>query len=183
MHRTYKHKKSNRLKMTGVLLFGFVVFGITAAAMPLPKAYARPAPQSVNGVSPAANNSGSGASGSTFTAGGNSKTKFQCGSGANTVYTSIDIGCKGSNCKSNKPGGCSALTDAVFAIIRAISVGVGLVIVASMVWAGIQYTASRDDPSAVGKAKERIRSNVIALLVYIFAYAILNYVIPNGFFG
>lgn len=70
----------------------------------------------------------------------------------------------------------------VFAIIRALSVGVGLVIVASMIFAGIQYTASRDDPSAVGKAKERVLNNVIALLVYIFAYAILNYVIPRGFF-
>lgn len=120
--------------------------------------------------------------GQAFQTGGLHKTQFQCGSGANAVYTSIDIGCKGKNCHSNKPGGCSALTDMVFAIIRALSIGVGLVIVASMIFAGIQYTASRDDPSAVGKAKERVLNNVIALLVYIFSYAIINYLIPNGFF-
>lgn len=124
----------------------------------------------------------SNASGSTLKTGGLSRTKYQCGSGASAVYTSIDIGCKGKNCHTSNPSGCSALTDMVFAIIRALSVGVGLVIVASMIFAGIQYTASRDDPSAVGKAKERVLNNVIALLVYIFAYAILNYVIPRGFF-
>ncbi len=117
-----------------------------------------------------------------FETGGVNKTKYQCGNGDNAVYTSIDIGCRGDNCTSGKKGGCSAITDMAFAIIRVVSDGVGLVIIGSMIWAGIQYTTSRDDPSAVGKAKERVLNNIIALFVYIFAYAILNYVIPRGFF-
>lgn len=133
---------------------------------------------------PAPGGSGSNTSGSsTLKVDGPYKGKYQCGSGANAVYTTIDIGCKGNNCKTTQPGGCSALTDAVFAIIRFLSIGVGLVVVASMIWAGIQYATSRDDPAAVGKAKERILNNIIALLVYIFSYAILNYLIPKGFFG
>jgi hypothetical protein len=108
--------------------------------------------------------------------------KYQCGSGKNAVKTSINIGCYGASCKSSNAHGCSALLDATFAIIRFLSAGVGLVVIGSVIWAGIQYTAARDDPSAVGKAKSRIMSSLTALLIFIFAYAILNYVIPAGFF-
>jgi hypothetical protein len=69
----------------------------------------------------------------------------------------------------------------MFAIIRFLSVGVGLLVVASLVWAGVQYTSSRGDPAATAKAMERIQSTVLALIVYIFAAAILDYVIPQGF--
>lgn len=98
------------------------------------------------------------------------KTKYQCGDDGSTVYVSIDLGCKG---KGN------SIADLLFGIIRFLSIGVGLVIVGSMVYAGIQYTTSRGDPQATAKAIGRIRANVIALLIFAFAYAILNYVIPG----
>jgi hypothetical protein len=98
----------------------------------------------------------------------------QCGSKENAVTTSIDIGCRGASCVSSNPHGCSALVDAVFAIIRVLSAGVGIVIVGSLMYAGIQYAGARDDPGAVGKAKERIKSNIIALGLFIFGFAILN---------
>lgn len=69
--------------------------------------------------------------------------------------------------------------DLLFAIIRFLSVGVGLVIVASMVYAGVQYIGSRGDPNANALAIKRIQSNVTALLIFIFSYALLNYVIPG----
>lgn len=109
-------------------------------------------------------------------------TQYQCGSGNNAVKTSINIGCRGATCKSSNKDGCSALIDATFAIIRFLSAGVGIVIIGSTIVAGIQYTSARDDPSAVGKAKARIMGNLGALLIFIFGYAILNYVIPAGFF-
>jgi hypothetical protein len=71
--------------------------------------------------------------------------------------------------------------DMTFAIIRFLTTGVGLVLVASMIWAGMQYTFSRGDPQASANAVTRIRSNVIALLIFIFAYAIINYVVPGAF--
>jgi len=119
------------------------------------------------------------------------------------VHTTIDIGCSGDNCvihppdpaagQYNKDGGitgdplyCSQyhnpVSDGVFSIIRFLSAGVGIVIVASTIVAGIQYTLSHDNPNEVNSAKTRIRSNLIALLIFIFAYAILNYIIPGGFF-
>ena len=63
-----------------------------------------------------------------------------------------------------------------------LSDGVGLVIIASVIVGGIQYITSRGDPNATQKAIQRITSSVIALLVFIFGYAVLNYVIPAGFF-
>lgn len=87
------------------------------------------------------------------------------------VQVSINLGCKGEG---------NPILDLIFAIIRFLSIGVGLVITASMVWAGIQYTASRGDPNATSEAIKRLQSNVVALLIFIFAYAILNYVVPGA---
>lgn len=95
---------------------------------------------------------------------------YCCGSDP-AVQVSIDFGCKG---KGNP------ILDMTFAVIRFLSVGVGLVIVGSMVWAGIQYTASRGEPQGTEEAIKRIRSNVTALVLFIFAYAILNYVVPGA---
>jgi hypothetical protein len=96
-----------------------------------------------------------------------------CGSGDSQTQTSIDIGCQG---KGN------AITDATFAIIRFLTNGVGVVLVASMVYAGIQYSSARGEPGVTAQAIARIRSNVVALLLFIFAYALLNYIIPGQVF-
>ncbi|HSX16749.1 MAG TPA: hypothetical protein VLH86_01470 [Patescibacteria group bacterium] len=110
------------------------------------------------------------------------KAPYQCGSGKNTVKTSINIGCKGASCTTSNKDGCSALLDATFAIIRFLSAGVGIIVIGSIIWAGIQYASARDDPGATNKAKERIYNSMYALIIFIFSYAILNYLIPAGFF-
>ncbi|MGH7240779.1 MAG: hypothetical protein ACREGB_00605 [Candidatus Saccharimonadales bacterium] len=94
---------------------------------------------------------------------------YYCG-GTNKVTTSIDLGCKG---KGNP------IMDMLFAFIRFLSYGVGLVIVASLTYAGIQYIGSRGDPNANALAVKRIQANVSALLIFVFAYAIINYIIPG----
>jgi hypothetical protein len=100
-----------------------------------------------------------------------SKTGDVCGSGKG-VPTSINIGCKG----KGKPA-----VDMLFAVIRFLSNGVGLVIIGSIVYGGIQYTMSRGDPQATVLAVNRIRNALFALLLFLFAYALLNYLIPAGF--
>lgn len=86
------------------------------------------------------------------------------------IQVSINIGCYGMG---------NAIIDAMFAIIRIMSYGVGLAIIASTIVAGLQYTSSRADPGAIAKATERLRNNVLALILYIFAYSILNWIIPG----
>lgn len=93
-----------------------------------------------------------------------------CGKGDTAYEPSIDLGCKGEG---------NGIMDLMFAVIRFLSLGVGLVIVASMVYAGLQYIGSRGDPNANALAIKRIQANVVALLLFIFAYALINYVVPG----
>ncbi len=97
---------------------------------------------------------------------------YCCGSGSNVVATSIDLGCvhKG-----------NPILDMLFGIIRFLSDGVGIVVIASIIIAGIQYSTSAGDPNSSAKALTRLKSSVIALLIFIFGYAILDYLIPGTF--
>ena len=99
-------------------------------------------------------------------------TDNSCGGRGQVVPTSIDLGCRH---KGNP------IIDMLFAVIRLLSNGVGLVIIGSIIVGGIQYTMSAGDPQAAAKAIGRIRATIIALGIYIFAYPLLNYVIPSGF--
>ncbi|HUD81142.1 MAG TPA: hypothetical protein VMR08_00735 [Patescibacteria group bacterium] len=99
---------------------------------------------------------------------------YYCGNGDDKVYVSIDIGCSHN---INNP-----IIDMIFAIIRLLSDGVGIVVIASVIVGGIQYSTSHGDPQATAAATARIRASMMALFIYIFAYAILNYVIPIRFF-
>ncbi len=114
-------------------------------------------------------------------------SSYQCGSGSQAESTSIDFGCKGDACvASSPPAWCSQpnspIIDLLFSIIRFLSDGVGLVVIASIVYGGIQYTTAGGDPQNVAKAIKRIRSSITALIFFIFIYAILNYLLPAGFF-
>ena len=102
---------------------------------------------------------------------------YQCGEdlpNQQAITTSIDLGCR----QQGTP-----IADLSFAIIRFLSAGVGIVIVGSTVFAGIMYTTSRDNPESSKKAQQRLVSNVIALVLFIFSYAILNFLIPGGLFN
>jgi hypothetical protein len=101
-----------------------------------------------------------------------SVTANSCGGPGQAVNTSIDLGCTHQG---------NPIADLLFAIIRLLSDGVGIMVVASVIVGGIQFSVSRGDPNATAAAIGRIRTSLIALLIYIFAYAILNYVIPGGF--
>jgi hypothetical protein len=97
---------------------------------------------------------------------------YSCGGFPYTpVKVAIGLGCKGIG---------NPILDALFAIIRFLSYGVGLVIIASTIVAGIQYSASRGDPNATAQALGRVRNNLIALLIFILSFPIINWLIPNG---
>lgn len=91
-----------------------------------------------------------------------------CG-GDPSVAVSIDFGCKGAG---------NPIIDLTFAIVRFLSIGVGIIVVASLIVAGIQYTSSSGDPQAAAKALKRISNTVAALVLYIFIFAIINWLVP-----
>ena len=67
-------------------------------------------------------------------------------------------------------------------ITNIMSAMVGVVIVISIIWAGIQYSASKSDPNAVARARARISNAILALFLYIFMFAFLQWAVPGGAF-
>lgn len=65
-------------------------------------------------------------------------------------------------------------------IIDFLSAGVGIVVVGSIILGGVQYAMAGSSPDAVGKAKQRITNGFIALVVFIFIFAFLQWLIPGG---
>jgi hypothetical protein len=45
---------------------------------------------------------------------------------------------------------------------------------------GIQYSLAGDNATATGAAKQRITNGLIALATFIFAFALLQWLIPGG---
>jgi hypothetical protein len=57
---------------------------------------------------------------------------------------------------------------------------VGIVVVGSIIYGGIQYSTAGSDPQKVSAAKSRIRNAIIALIFFLFMYSLLNYLVPGG---
>lgn len=49
-------------------------------------------------------------------------------------------------------------------------------------FAGVQYTAARDNPQQVQAAKQRMWNVGIGLVAYFFLYAFIQWIIPGGVF-
>lgn len=104
---------------------------------------------------------------SSHTCGGDPK-----GADKMTVNTSLDLGCTGKN--------SNPIYDFLFAALRFLSVGVGVVLVISTILAGIQYTWAKGDPNSVSKAKNRLLYVFIAMMFYILSFALINFLVPGG---
>ncbi len=67
-------------------------------------------------------------------------------------------------------------------ITNVVSGLVGVVIVIMITWGGIRYITARNDPQQVNDAKRHIYNAIIALVLYIFTFAFLQWVVPGGLF-
>lgn len=67
-------------------------------------------------------------------------------------------------------------------IINLLSGAVGITVVFSLVMAGIQYTSAGGNASQVAAAKNRIAMAILAMVLFLFSYAILQWLIPGGIF-
>lgn len=68
-------------------------------------------------------------------------------------------------------------------IINFLAVGVGIVTVISIVISGIQFMTSQGNPQSISSAKGRLFNAIVALLLFIFMYAILNFLVPGKLIG
>lgn len=98
--------------------------------------------------------------------------------------------CTGSSCSPTPTGGgsncdsssCDLVALYVNPFIRLLSIIVGLVVAASLIMGGIQYSSSSGDPQKASAAKSRISNTLLALFAYALLYAFLNFLIPGGIF-
>lgn len=105
----------------------------------------------------------------------------KCGNNGDTqVTTKFNFGCLG----DSYPGdSLNPIEDVIYAIIRFLSAGVGIIVVLAIILAGIKYSSSEGNPEATQDAKNKIRSTLIGLLVYIFAFSLIQYLVPGGVFN
>lgn len=98
----------------------------------------------------------------------------------NGVQTSIDYGCK-------KIAGSGAQSSPIFSllivVINFLAVGVGIVVVGGIVWGAIQYISSNGNASKTQQGVSYIVNSVIGLILFIFMYALINYLVPGGLFN
>ncbi len=94
------------------------------------------------------------------------------GSASGCTELAIDVGAAA--CGKNR------LMKYITALVRFLSLGVGIIVVIMIIVGGIQYTSSGGDAGAVAAAKSRIFNAILALLLYIFTIAILNWLVPGG---
>lgn len=64
--------------------------------------------------------------------------------------------------------------------INVLSGLVGIVIVIMITISGIQYSAAGDNPQTAAAAKKHLMNAVVALILFIFGVAALQYLVPGG---
>jgi hypothetical protein len=75
------------------------------------------------------------------------------------------------------------VTKVIDPIVNFLSAGVGLVVVATIIAGGIQYSTAGGSPDAVTKAKDRLMNGVLALVFYLLIFGFLQWIIPGGLFN
>lgn len=115
------------------------------------------------------------------------------GGGGNDKYADVDTrGADGKvvNGEKRQPistcsdwDNCPLVSNYIVPAINALSGAMGIVVVSMIIWGGIRYTSSRDNPQQSAAAKEHIRNALFALVIYIFIMAFLNWIVPGGVFS
>lgn len=64
--------------------------------------------------------------------------------------------------------------------IMFLSAAVGIAVTIGLVIGGIKYASAGADPGKVSAAQKQIQNSLLALVLYIFLMAILNWLVPGG---
>jgi len=102
-----------------------------------------------------------------------SSTVYCCGD----TQTSIDFGCD----KNTKPGE-TTVTSVLLTIINFLAIGVGIAVVGGIIWGSLYYITSNGNASKTQQGISIIINSVVGLLLFIFLYAIINFLVPGGVF-
>ncbi len=117
---------------------------------------------------------------------------------ADTVKCPSSQDKRNADCKSNPSdvGNCSSvnnpdvpcvthnkiITGVVQPVVNFLSALIGIIVVGVIITGGIQYSLAGGNPEAVSKARKRISNGIVALAIFIFLFAFVEWLIPGGVF-
>jgi len=84
------------------------------------------------------------------------------------------------NCVDNTASSGGAIVAYLREWLLLLSGLVGMVVMVMIVVAGVQYITSTGDPGLVKSAKQRIFNAILALVLYLMMFAILQFLVPGG---
>lgn len=71
----------------------------------------------------------------------------------------------------------------IIQVINFLAVGVGIAVVGGIIWGGMLYASSNGDSSKSKQGVKFIVNSIIGLVLFMFTYAITDYLVPGGFFS
>ena len=155
-------------KLKKLLLLSIVALGLVAGFLITPVAYAQPTPDTNKAIIEA-----------------QADNKELCKDSAKCETVVVGDECKDSTekgatkCLENQP----FITDFLKPTVNILSALVGVVVVASIIFGGVQYAMAGEKPEQMGAAKKRITQSLVALLIYMLLFAFIQYLIPGGLFN
>lgn len=78
--------------------------------------------------------------------------------------------------------GGNPVNNLLVALVNFLAIGVGLAVVTGIVVGAIMYTTAGSSADQAKKGIGYIRNAIIALVLYIFLFAGVNYLVPGGLF-
>ena len=82
-----------------------------------------------------------------------------------------------------KPATQADLLKLIQNIIKFLAAGVGVVVTTMFAYSGFRYLTAGSNPSQVADAKSHMTNALLALFLYIFGMALLNFIVPGGITG
>lgn len=79
--------------------------------------------------------------------------------------------------------GCNDTKDLITMIFRLLAGIVGIAVVGGIAWGGMLYASSNGNASKAQQGITTIVNAVIGLLLFIFMFAITNFLVPGGVIG
>lgn len=103
--------------------------------------------------------------------------------GISKTSTKSNTGSSSPSSSSSTTTSVDELDESVNNVINLLAALVGIIVVISIIIGGIQYSSAGGNSAQVGAAKKRISMSILALILYLFAYTILQWLIPGGIFS
>lgn len=103
---------------------------------------------------------------------------------ANHVYccndtpTSIDFKCP----KPTKENPELSITQVILMVVNFLAIGVGIAVVGGIVWGSLWYTTANGNAGQAQQGISIIINAVIGLVLFLFMWALINFLVPGGLF-